>query len=105
MKIEKYNRGSYRFYNIHNKYDLPSVTTILGLLPKPKLIFWAVANTIKFLKAHGDLSKASTSLGYVFHKKLLDLVKLEEGYLYLHYSQDNDLVTPLILMKNIQTMK
>ena len=77
MKIEKYMRGSYRFYNIHDKYDLPSVTTILGLLPKPKLIFWAVANTIKFLKARGDLSKASTSLGYVFHKKLLDSLSQE----------------------------
>jgi len=77
MQIKKYKRGAYRFYDIGDQITLPSVTTILGLLPKPKLILWAVSNTIKFLKSRGDLSKTSTSLGFVFHKKLLDSLSQE----------------------------
>lgn len=72
MKIKRYKKGSYRFYNINEKVELPSVTSILSLLPKPGLILWAVMNTISFLKKRGNLSKTSTSLGFVFHKKLLD---------------------------------
>lgn len=71
MDIKRYNKGIYRFYNIEAVGELPSVTTILGLLPKPKIVLWAVMNTIKFLKQRGDLSKTSTSLGFVYYKKLL----------------------------------
>lgn len=76
-KIDRYNKGNYRFYRIDNKIELPSVTTVLGLLPKPGIVLWAVLNTIKFLKERGDLSKASTSLGFVYHKQLLALLAQE----------------------------
>jgi hypothetical protein len=77
VAIERYNKGTYRFYNIEGVGELPSVTTVLGMLPKPKIVLWAVLQTIKFLKERGDLSKTSTSLGFVFHKKLLQLLAKE----------------------------
>ena len=40
-----------------------------------------------------------------FHKTMLDQGKSNEGYLYLHYSQDRDYITPIMLMENIHTMK
>ncbi len=75
--IKVYNKGSYRFYDIENEGSFPSVTTILGLIPKPKIVLWAVIQTIKFLKERGDLSKASTSMGFIFHKQLLNLLAKE----------------------------
>ncbi len=40
-----------------------------------------------------------------FHKAMLDQGKLKEGYLYLHYTQEQDYITPIMLMENIHTMK
>lgn len=77
MEIKRYNKGTYRFYDIDGKFELPSVTTVLNMLPKPKIVLWAVLQTIKFLKERGDLSRTSTSLGFVFHKKLLQLLAQE----------------------------
>jgi len=77
MQIERYKKGIYRFYNIESIGELPSVTTILGMLPKPKIVLWAVLQTIKFLKERGDLSRTSTSLGSVFYKRLLSLLAKE----------------------------
>ena len=70
MKITKIQKGDYRFYRIENK-EYPSVTSILSLLPKSGLIFWAVFKTIEFLKEKGTLSKSATSEAYGFHKRLL----------------------------------
>jgi len=96
MNINVRNKGSYRFYDIENIGDFPSVTTIIGILPKPKIVLWAVMQTIKFLKERGDLSKTSTSLGFVFHKQLLNSLAKEGTNIhkiiedYVTKQKDND---------------
>jgi len=77
QKLEKIQRGSYRFYKLPTGKELPSVTTVLSILPKPKIILWAVMQTIKFLIGRGNLGQDAVSEGYVFHKKLLDLLAQE----------------------------
>ena len=78
MNIERYKRGIYRFYNIEDVGILPSVTTVLGMLPKPSITLWAVFNVLKFLKKKIDISKVSTYEVFNFHKKLL-LATSNEG--------------------------
>ena len=70
MKIKRYNKGSYRFYDIEGE-TYPSVTSVLGLLPKPWVIRWSVIKTIQFIKEKNNLSQATTSEAFGFHKKLL----------------------------------
>jgi hypothetical protein len=41
------------------------------MLPKPKVLLWAIMQTIKFLVGRGDLKSNTVSEGYVFHKTLL----------------------------------
>jgi len=101
MNINVRNKGNYRFYDIENVGDLASVTTIIGILPKPKIIMWAISQTIKFLKKRGDLSKTSTSLGFVFHKQLLNSLaeqgkhihKIIEDYVVSQKDSDHSALT------------
>lgn len=87
MNVDRLQKGHYRFYRVGKK-ELPSVTTVLGIMPKPKIVLWAVIQTIKFLKDRGDLSKASTSLGFGYYERLLnslaqegtDIHKIIENY-------------------------
>lgn len=78
MSIERIQRGIYRFYKLDSGIELPSVTCVLGLLPKPKIVLWAVIQTIKFLVSKNNLSKATVSEGFSFHKTLLNSLA-EEG--------------------------
>lgn len=74
MDVKRIKRGTYRFYQFKIKgrdIDLPAVTTILTLLPKPRIVLWAVLQTIKFLVKKGNLEKETVSQGYSFHKQLL----------------------------------
>lgn len=98
MAVERIKRGIYRFYKIRSGVELPSVTTVLGLLPKPKIVLWAVMHTIKFLIKKGNLSQDSVSEGFVFHKKLLSSLADEgtnihdiiEDYLTKQKESDHD---------------
>lgn len=77
MEIKRVQRGIYRFYRV-GEDELPSVTCILNLLPKPKIVLWAVIQTIKFLIKKGDLGQETVSQGFMFHKQLLESLA-EEG--------------------------
>jgi len=78
MNIERYHKGIYRFYNIEGVGEFPSLTTVLGMLPKSGITLWAVMNTLKFLKKKKDISKVSTYEVFNFHNKLL-LATSNEG--------------------------
>ena len=71
MYIERYQKGIYRFYNIEGVGEMPSVTTILGMLPKAGITLWAIFNALKFLKKKVDILKVTTYEVFNFHKKLL----------------------------------
>lgn len=77
MAVEQIKKGTYRFYLIDDELELPSVTTILTLLPKPRIVLWAVIQTIKFLIARGNLGQDAVSEGFVFHKRLLESLGAE----------------------------
>jgi len=100
MEVSRFKRGAYRFYRVKPGVELPSVTSILTLLPKPKIVLWAVMQTIKYLVGKGNLSQDTVFEGFVFHKKLLDSLAEEgtniheiiEDYLIKHKESDHEVL-------------
>jgi len=54
---------------------------------------------------YDDIRVVNTYNQEQFHHNLLNNDKSDEGYLYLHYTEDNDYVTPHMLLENLHTMK
>jgi len=71
MTLKRIQRGQYRFYKLPDGKELPSVTSILSLLPKDGLTQWSINQAIKCLKECGDFSKTSLSLARTASKRVL----------------------------------
>lgn len=91
MAIKICKKRGIRYYSDPEKSigELPSVTSILNLLPKPRCQKWAIKQTIDFLIKQKNLTPEITSRAYGYHESYLNLLadkgtakhKLAEDYL------------------------
>lgn len=70
-KIKQTYVNSMRFYS-DGVNTCPSVTTVIGnVLHKPKILDWAVMQTVKYIASKKEVTKSVISKAYFYHHKLL----------------------------------
>lgn len=76
MAITTCKKSGIRYYSDIEKgiNEIPSVTSILKLLPKPRCQKWAIKQTINFLIKHKNLTPEVISKAYGYHESYLNLL-------------------------------
>lgn len=78
----KYNKSDHTMYFNSKGEEIPSVTTVLKVLNKPSLVYWANSLGFRRIKVDDDLERSST-LGTMIHRVINNI--LENRYtIYLH---------------------
>lgn len=78
----KYNTGDHTIYRNSKGEEIPSVTTLLKVLNKPSLVYWANSLGFKRIRVDDELERTA-SLGTMIHRVINNI--LEHKYtVYIH---------------------